>query len=60
MFLVKKVNQARPVVSVINPQEHKLAKFSGCVVKAYVPNSHTVQLTDDSLTQLNDFDLNSA
>ena len=55
----KEDNPTRPVVSEINTPEYKLVKFLDSIIKPYVPTSYTVQLTDNFLAKLEDFDFNS-
>ena len=38
----KKDNSAKPVVSMINTPEYKLARFLDSIIKPHVPNSYVV------------------
>ena len=54
-----KDNPARPVVSIIETLEYKLAKVLNTIIKPYLPNKFLKNSTDDFLTHIKDFSFTS-
>ena len=51
-------NSIRPVVSMINSPEYKLAKFLDSLIKPYMPEAKMIQSTDEFLDKIKNFQCN--
>ena len=51
-------NPIRPVVSMINSPEYKLAKFLDFLIKSYMPDAKMIQSMDEFLDKIENFRFN--
>ena len=57
--VLKKDNSVRPVVSMVGTPEYELAKFLDKMIKPYIPNNYMLELTNDFISKLNQFQFSS-